>query len=422
MRDSTAPEKSFFINGVTADQISICDLSDAAGGAWAHAAPAGMVSIDPVLGRISFGTPPAAPPAVTYHYGFSGDLGGGEYDRIDPLDLALQPVVKAPPQAAGLQGALNAVGSGGGVVEIGDNGRYATTPVISVTTANRNVELRAAENTRPLLALGGEFVISGEDGCEVTLNGLVISGGRLRVAETAGHKKLRRLRLKHCTLVPGTDLLPSGAPKTPTAESLIVETDGTIVEIDHCIVGGLRVVQGAQVTITNSIVDALGETGVAFAAKDAVAAGGVLHVENSTIIGKVHTASLTLASNSIFLAQVTPGDGWQAPVWTDRRQDGCVRFSYLPLSSRAPRRHRCQPASDADAARVRPNFTSLSYGDPGYCQLSRSSALEIREGAEDGAELGVFHDLFQSQLETNLRVRLQEYARFDLEVGFVFVT
>jgi hypothetical protein len=64
----------------------------------------------------------------------------------------------------------------------------------------------------------------------------------------------------------------------------------------------------------------------------------------------------------------------------------------------------------------------LRYGDPGYCQISRSSALEIREGAEDGAEIGVFHGLFQSQRETNLRVRLKEYAPFDLEVGFIFVT
>jgi hypothetical protein len=36
--------------------------------------------------------------------------------------------------------------------------------------------------------------------------------------------------------------------------------------------------------------------------------------------------------------------------------------------------------------------------------------------------MGVFHDLFQSQREANLRLRLGEYARFDLEVGFIFVT
>lgn len=413
--------KSFVIAGVTPDQISICNLSDTTAGAWAHTPAAGKVSVDPVLGRIAFGTAPAAPPNVTFHYGFSDDLGGGEYDRTASIDLTLQPVVKAPAQGAGLQGALNAVGTGG-AVEIGDSGRYAATPSITVTAANKSIELRAADQMRPLLALGGELAISGQDGSEVTLNGLLISGGLLRVKQTSDNKQLRLLRLRHCTLVPGTDLLADGTPRQPDAASLIIETANASVEIDHCIVGGMRVVQGAQVTITNSIVDATHESGVAFAAIDSVSGGGSLQIESSTVIGKVHTSSLTLASNTIFLSAQTSGDGWQAPVWSDRRQDGCVRFCYLPLASRVPRRYRCQPTSDAAATSIRPNFTSSRYGEPGYCQISRTCPLEIRQGAEDGSEMGVFHDLFQSQRETNLRVRMSEYARFDLEVGFIFVT
>jgi hypothetical protein len=413
--------KSFSISGVTTDQISICNLSDAAGAAWAHAPAAGKVSVDPVLGRIAFGTAPAAIPNVMFHYGFSDNLGGGEYDRSGSIDTVLQPVTKAPAQAAGLQGALNGVGTGG-AVEIGDSGRYAVTPSINVTAANKNIELRAADRTQPLLALGGEMVISGQNGSEVTLNGLLISGALLRVKLTADNKALRLLRLRHCTLVPGTDLLPDGTPRLPNAASLIIETADTSVEIDHCIIGGMRVAPGAQVAITNSVVDATHESGVAFAAIDGVSGGGTLTIQNSTVIGKVHTSSLALASNSIFLAAQTAGDGWQAPVWSDRRQQGCVRFSCLPLASRVPRRYRCQPTSDATASSLRPKFTSQHYGTPGYCQLGRDCAAEISQGAEDGSEMGVFHDLFQPQRETNLRVRLSEYARFDLEVGFIFVT
>jgi hypothetical protein len=413
--------KSFSIAGVTPDQLSICNLSDAAAGAWAHAPAAGKVSVDPVLGRIAFGTPPTATPNVTFHYGFADDLGGGEYERTDSIDLALKPVVKAPAQAAGLQGALNSIGSGG-TVEIGDSGRYATTPSITVTAANKNIELRAADQVRPLLALGGELVVSGQDGSEVTLSGLLISGGLLRVKATSDGKMLRLLRLRHCTLVPGTDLLPTGAPRLPDGASLIVETANTSVEIDHCIVGGIRAVQGAQVTITNSIVDATHDSGVAFAALDNLSGGGPLHIESSTMIGKVHTSSLTLASNSIFSASQTAGDGWQAPVWSDRRQGGCVRFCLMPLASKVPRRYRCLPTSDPNAANIRPGFTSSRYGEPGYCQLGRNGPPEILQGAEDGSEIGVFHGLFQSQRQTNLRLRLGEYARFDLEVGFVFVT
>ena len=413
--------RSFSISGVTPGQLSICNLSDTTSGGWAHTPAAGKVSVDPVLGRIAFGTAPAAPPNVTFHFGFSADLGGGEYDRSGSIDTLLQPVTKAPAQAAGLQGALNGVGAGG-VVEIGDSGRYAATPSITVSAANKSIELRAADGARPLLALGGELVISGQSGSEVTLNGLLISGGLLRVKQTADGKALRLLRLRHCTLVPGTDLLPDGTPRLADAASLIIETADTSVEIDHCVTGGLRVAPGAQVTITDSIVDATHETGVAFAAIDGVAGGGALSVERSTVIGKVHTSSLDLASNAIFLASLATGDGWQAPVWSDRRQQGCVRFCYLPLASRVPRRYRCQPTADATAVTLRPNFTSVRYGEPGYCQLSRNCPVEIRQGADDGSEIGVFHDLFQAQRESNLRIRLAEYSRFDLDVGFVFVT
>jgi hypothetical protein len=414
--------RSFSISGVTPDQLSICNLSDATGGAWAHTPAAGKVSVDPVLGRIAFGTAPTAPPNVTFHYGFSADVGGGEYDRSGSINPKLTPVTKAPAQAAGLQGALNGVGTGG-AVEIGDSGRYAATPSITVTAANEIIELRAAaKSARPLLALGGELVISGQSGSEVNLNGLLISGGLLRVRQTADGKALAHLRLRHCTLVPGTDLLPDGTPRLADAASLIIETADTSVEIDHCIIGGLRVASGASVTITNSIVDATHESGVAFAAIDGVAGGGALSVTSSTIIGKVHTSSLDLASNAIFVATQVTGDGWQAPVWSDRRQQGCVRFCYLPLASRVPRRYRCQPTADATAVTPRPNFTSVRYGEPGYCQLSRNCPVEIRQGADDGSEIGVFHDLFQAQRESNLRIRLAEYSRFGLDVGFVFVT
>ena len=71
---------------------------------------------------------------------------------------------------------------------------------------------------------------------------------------------------------------------------------------------------------------------------------------------------------------------------------------------------------------MRPQFTSLNYGDPGYCQLSQRCAIEIRQGAEDEAEMGVFHNLYQPQRETNLRVRLDEYLRFGLEAGIFYAS
>ena len=397
-------------------EIIVCDLRDMtdAGGnvvGWAHTPPpAGKIAVDPALGRLAFPADPGKIVLISYHYGFSADMGGGEYERAATFDTALKPVVPIR-----MPGQITEALAGEGVVEIRDSGRYAETPVINAA-AGKRVELRAANGARPTLVLGGEFAISGGAEAEVTLSGLLITGGALRVTGP-----LRRLRLHHCTLVPGP------------AASLIIEAAGVAVEIDHCIVGGLRVTDGATVTISDSIIEAAAASALA---EDAVAyaglpdpgpaklapPGGDLTLTNCTVIGKVRARRLPLASNTIFLARLAAGDGWQFPVHVDQRQQGCVRFSFVPAGSRTPRRHKCQPASAADAARVRPQFTSLRYGDPGYGQLSARCAAEIRAGADDESEMGAFHDLYQPQRETNLRVRLDEYLRFGLEAGIFYAS
>ncbi len=62
---------------VPLNQIVAADLSE-----WRYLPQRGQVAVDPVLGRIAF--PSRHTPDgvwVTYHYGFSDDLGGGEYQR-----------------------------------------------------------------------------------------------------------------------------------------------------------------------------------------------------------------------------------------------------------------------------------------------------------------------------------------------------
>jgi len=296
------------------------------------------------------------------------------------------------------------------LVEVTDSGRYRETLSINVDAQDRRVEIRARDGRRPSIELGGVLNISGAGNTEVTLDGLLIGGASLQVAAGSG---LRRLRLRHCTLVPGLSLGQDGTPRAPSAPSLIVGSANVSVEIESCIVGGLRVADGNRVRITNSIVHATAQSGVAaYAALDGQGPGRTLRVENGTIIGKVHTRLMELASNTIFLADLD----------CERLQQGCVRFSYLPLASRAPRRHRCRPEDEAEAARVRPQFSSLRYGDPDYCQLSPLCAAEIRQGADDEAEMGAFHDLYQPQREANLRMHLEDYLRSGLAAGVFYAS
>lgn len=404
------------VNGgdILKDEIVICDLSDINGGVWAHM-PKEKYAIDPVLGRIVLPENLSPNPSVTvsFRYGFSAEMGGGEYGRVGSFTVDSGSSEKVPSDHTKIQDALDQV-KNGGTVEITDNRRYEETLSVQID-AGKHVELRAADKKRPMLVLNSELEISEVDDARLTLNGLLISGGTLRVSGNLGELKLR-----HCTLVPGLTLSLDGTPVQPDAPALIVESENTAVVVEHSIVGGLRVVDGAEVRITNSIVDAVTETGVAYASDDDKSAGGKLYVENSTFIGKVHTVLMELASNTIFLSDLEESDVWKAPVLAKRLQAGCVRFSYLPWNSQVPRRYHCQPKDEHQGIRVRPQFTSLRYGDAGYCQLSQRCALEIRQGADDEAEMGAFHDLYQLQRETNLRVCLDEYLRFGLEAGIFY--
>ena len=379
---------SVSIDGVPIEKVVACDLSG-----WIHTPPAGKVAIDPVLGRIAFADAQTEPPLVTFHYGFSDDMGGGEYDRTASVDAELTPIEEVPAPHASIQNALNTVAAGG-VVQISNSGRYNETLAISVNAGER-IELRAVNEHRPTLVLGGDLLINGAADSQVTLNGLLIAGGAIRV-----NGALRALRLRHCTLLPSLN------------PSLIVDLPDVAIEIDHCITGALRVHERSNVSITDSIVDATNEAAVAFAAANGTDTGGTLQIADSTVVGIIHTLELKLASNSIFMSDVR----------SQKKQSGCVRFCYLPLTSVVPRRYRCQPENESDALRVRPQFTSLAYADPGYGQLALRTAPQIRTGADDEAEMGAFHESYEPQREANLRIRLDEYLRFGLEAGPFYVT
>ena len=448
---------------VGADEIQVCDLSDALGGGWANI-PVKDWAIDPVLGRIASkdSVSPDIEVCVSFHYGFSVDMGGGEYSRNDSFTTevegcsAMQVLTVQSPGCRtvipgahpDIQSAWNSISAAGScdVIEIADSGTYRQIPVMNLQ-AGRFIEIRAAEKCRPAFILEEDAIISGGDGSRISINGLLISGGAIRISG-----EIDEVTLRHCTLVPGLSLNIDGSPKSPGIPSLIIESDGSEVVIDSCITGRISAFQSARVKISNSIVDATSEAGIAYSSGESPnpLPGAALDVvKNCTIIGKVRTAGLRHASNSIFLAGLEVGDLWEAPVWSDRRQEGCVRFSYLPPGSRVPRRYRCQPdqaeragedrlraeagrmppgpgpdeiaaAGEAEGIRVRPQMTSVHYGDPGYCQLGKTCAVEIKTGADDESEMGAFHDLYQPQRETNLRMRLEEYLRFGLEAGIFY--
>jgi hypothetical protein len=422
--DNTEPSVVLYVDGeeIPRDQVRVCNLSDD-GSVWAHVPADDTYAIDPELGRVALPGSAGDPAEVrlTYHTGFSADLGGGEYERRASFSLQDSTPVRVPDDFATVQDALDALG-GAGLVEITDNGRYEESLSVEVG-ADAAIELRAANGRNPHLALSGPLSVTGAAGGRFSINGCLVSGDRLRVpAESSPGvaNELSRLEISHCTLVPGRALDADGNPVTPGAVSLVVGLASMSVTIDRSISGALRAVPESDLSVRDSIVDANGTGEVAYSDTDGDGAGAALTATATTVIGKIHAREFGTVSNCILLARQEPGDGWSAPVWAERKQTGCVRFSFLPIDSIVPRRYRCQPDSAESARRLAPRFTSLNYGVPAYGQLALSTADAIWRGADDESEMGAFHHLYAPQRDRNLRIRLREYLRVGLEAGLIY--
>lgn len=401
------------IEAVPLGQIRVCHLGDD-NATWAHLPEAGLVAIDPVLGRLAL--PPEATDDwrvwVDFYYGFPADLGGGEYERAASFEHAVATqVLRVPDDFPTVQEALDNLG-GDGVVEITDSGRYVEPNLSISVSAGARIELRAANNRRPILILGDEGLLRGGDDSEAAINGLLIAGHRLRVPEPGN--QLARLSLTHCTLVPGWTLAADLAPQSPDEPSLIIDLTDFALTLTRSITGPLRVPEGATVHATDCIIDATRPEGLAVAADDE-SAGAALTLEACTLVGRIRAHTLPLVSNCILLARRAAVD--EAPIRSDLRQQGCVRFTWLPPASRTPRRYRCLPESAASPKDALLRFVSLRYGGPAYLQLSGASGARLLTGAEDEAEPGVYHHLYGTWRDTNLRVRLDEYLRVGLQAG-----
>jgi hypothetical protein len=433
------------IGPIASGDVRICDLSDDPGapGTWAHEPqPADThVALDPVLGRVAF---PAAAAAgetrlATFHYGSALAVGGGGYDRAASLETASTVVTV---EGGDPLGPPLASVAGGGEVQILDSRPYVAPATIAATTpapnaADRSLVLASANRARPLLARGDSVKLAMDPDTTVVLNGLMLAGAPL-VIEEAADAEPRNLILRHCTLVPGLTRDEDGSAHSVGRASLIVLHPFAHVTLDHCVVGPVVAVDGAEVSANDSVLDASVPDEVAFCGRapagggalltvstaadrqtgDGLTAGDHLTLEACTVLGKVHARQLDVSNSLLLAALADGGDPWPWPVWAERRQVGCIRFSFVPPGSRTPRRFHCVGNAPAE----RPFHTSLRYGYPGYMQLRRSTVDAIRLGAADESEMGVTHELYAPQRESNLRIRLDEYLRFGLEAGIFYAT
>ena len=448
------PSIAIVADGVAVPVTRICcaNLADRPGGA-SCVVPHDKIAIDPELGRIQFAANLPAPACVrvSYAYGFPAALGGGPYDRSATLDaqplagalaaanfFALVGTSDCPDLASAVaQWNQQPPGSTGLIVLPGYE-RH----VIDITGSNAIVlgseSLLAIVSATPL-AVGGPRALEWSNACatlcgNLEANGLaaplangdpapagqlVINGVLVEGQLTLGGATLT-VQLSDCTFVPGLGAAGDGLSQ---CEPSVVVTNDTTLCLARCISGPIAANAAGSVRVCECIVDANSPCCVAYAGADGYSAGADLHIEESTVIGKVRTRTLTLASNTIFFGRTGLHDPWAAAIWCSRRQTGCVRFCTLPQGAITPRRYECLPPDITDAASVAqfaPTFVTLRYGQPGYALLSGDVPLAVWQGADNGSQIGVYYGIQETEAVSNVRIRLPEYLPVMLEGG-VFV-
>jgi hypothetical protein len=461
---------------VPLDKVVVADLSH-----WCYRPHKDYVAVDPVLGRIAF-SPRYAPKndvIVSYHYGFSAEIGGGEYERrLTQPEGSVFYYVGSGENYTSISGALDqwkrdmenssdmekSSALKNAVIEITDSGVYGPETdgeknLHIELGESQSLQIRAASGVRPIIRLidvyasrQDSMTINVIKGCRLTLDGLMITDHGISI-----EGDLDQVTIRHCTLVPGSAPLE------------LVNMKGR-VDIEHSIIGSISVNQDEvksdplPLQISDSIIDGIRPGRFALSAPMDQHAHAALTILRSTVLGRTLVNTIELAENCIFTD----------PVRVARSQMGCMRFCYIPHEairqensaedpdydepdfrhrhSRTPRRFCCQPdlamdtdekafvkasmegkppeteipKADVDAIRnearnrVRPVFASELYGTPDYCWLDQSCPDEIVRGAEDESEMGAFHDLFQPQRAANLRARLEEYTVACMDAGIIY--
>jgi hypothetical protein len=272
---------------------------------------------------------------------------------------------------------------------------------------------------RSNLAVRGGVPAAGEDAGTLLLDGLLLEGEVVVLAGSLGV-----LSIRHCTLG-ATD------PDLDGGVRVVGGNQGLAVEVYACAVGRIDLgAAGGGLLVTDSVVGGSADLSLAPDALPLVvqAPSTDADVERSTLLGRVQARSIE-ATNTVFMGTAL----------ALQRQHGCVRFSYAPEGSRLARRFRCQPElaiaeatategplsphARAEVARkVRPTFTSISYGDAAYAQLALTCPDAIKSGGEGGTEMGVGSLTSEPFRRQNLNDVLDEYLPFGLTAAPIYIS
>lgn len=390
-------------NRVERDKIAGADLSS-----WPVTDAGLELLIDPQRGIMQFfGTAPQNI-RVDYHYGLPMGLGAGSHDRSY--------IENSEPTSWLSEGA--AVGSADvhnkGTLQISDNLTHSF-------QANKNkvedLGIQAANGCRPYLRLTADWLLRGlhpkpvgREDVKILLDGLWFGAeGAPRSIIIQGAADFESVEISHCTLDPGGSRNIAGDIIEPV--HLVIEAKIETLHIKNSIIGTIEIRDEGLVEtikVSDSVVDVITHATLTGASNPHTRL--VMDASPATIYLYRSTVSGTIRANRLWAADSLLTN---PPQITDI-QTGCFRFSGAPKGSKLPRPYESHVIEDSSSL-----FISNELGHPDYFQLSEQAPLEIREGAENGAEMGAFNLLLNSIKQESLEKKVYEYMPFGLIPLFI---
>lgn len=381
-----------------------------------------LVAVDPALGRIATQQGRINTIKVSYSYGTPGNIGGGyrpPKESQAKCDCESSETVPESPIARQVEYVVSSIVEIQQVFLLWDSVNFpqlklvldtndTLTGDITIEGFNTDVTLVAGEDRRPSL-IGNIIISPGSCPDSVTIQGLWIKG-QIRTP-----KPLRSLNLTDTTIL------------VTNAASILTADDSEDLEIDirRCKLGACHLDKNVvRASVTDSVIHHLDGVSIADRLGNY---GPPLTLIRCTLFGSVKAKQIDLCSESIVIGVIT----------AERTQVGCVRFSWLPLVSRVPRRFYCQPNLEADLLKEKnpswtkaqvderatvatyPRFESKNPHSVAYAQLGRGCPKAVAHGAEDEGEMGVWHFLYEQERISNFFNTLDEYLRFGLDAGLI---
>ena len=339
-----------------------------------------------------------------------------------------------------------------GVVEVGDDEVYHEEFHARVKPG-RSLIVRARAGRLPVIwpreHPDHRPHVEGAAGGRLAFEGIWFARGRLAVRGA-----FDLLSFRHSTFVPG------GTGERGHGPSIELDEFRGALDVRRCVLGPIvvRHERRGAAPPRMSFADSAIDGGAEPSACEVIHGGGRHAVayarasfDRCTVVGTARVHALDHAEDSIFTG----------PLIVARRQRGRLEWCYVARGSQTPARVRCQPdmviaaaraASQAEAAEamalvvgagalgvaaemaargreaedtaargVEPRFLSTRFGDADYLVLADDAPPALLQGAEDGSEMGVHHDLFFAPRAAALAALADEYTPAGFSVEIVYV-